>query len=266
MKFIAVLTLAIFLGFSAIGQTPKVTGPSFDVVDFNKKAQIAEWLVQYDEVAWKTSDVVMKESKDELAKLGGSWFCYQDSQNLWHAYYGKLAGDSFDPVFHYTFDRSGKITRLKENGDQKLLNSYAKALALANAKLETVLSKGAPRFNQYIWKYPDDTFGVWLLPAFQPDGIAVFGGEAYYVIDKMTTKVVKEDTYFQPNFRGFKASPPREIWLDYREIEKPTLGTIFFVWYYKTYFTKINIDNAKSVSTVIKTDKDGYMWVHVEKE
>lgn len=76
---------------------------------------------------------------------------------------------------------------------------------------------------------------------------------------------MKEETYFQPNFRGFKTSPPREIWLNYGEIEKPTLGTIFFVWYYKSYFTKINIDNAKSVSTVIKTDKDGYMWVHVEK-
>lgn len=129
-----------------MGQTPKVAGTSFDVVDFNKKAQIAEWLVQYDEVAWKTSDVVMKESKEELAKLGGEWFCYQDSQSLWHAYYGKLTGDDFAPVFHYTFDRSRKITRLKENGDQKLLNSYAKALALAKAKLETVLSKGGSAF------------------------------------------------------------------------------------------------------------------------
>src|ERR1044071_5361751 len=63
---------------------------NFDIQDFNKKFETAQWLVEYDEVAWKTSDVVMTEDKGELAKLGAEWFCLQDKNKVWHAVYGKL--------------------------------------------------------------------------------------------------------------------------------------------------------------------------------
>ncbi len=105
-----------------------------------------------------------------------------------------------------------------------------------------------------------------MLPAFETDGTAVFGGEAHYLINAAGVKILKEESYFQRNFRGFKSSPPREIWLNYRELEKPTLGTIFFVWYYKSYFTNITINNARSTSSVVNAGKDGYIWVHVEKD
>ena len=49
-------------------------------------------------------------------------------------------------------------------------------------------------------------------------------------------------------------------------MEKPTLGEVFFVWYYKSYFTKIYIDNLKSTSTVVGDGKNGYIWVNVEKD
>ena len=66
-------------------------------------------------------------------------------------------------------------------------------------------------------------------------------------------------------FRGFNVTPAREIWLNYRDQEKPTLGSIFFVWYYKQYFTKIFIDNAKTTSALIKTGNE-YLWTHVVKD
>jgi hypothetical protein len=258
------LVVAAFT-FTAYGQKPAAVAPNFDVADFSKKFETVQWLVEYDEVAWKTTDVVMTEDRTGLAKLGHEWFCFQDSKSTWHAVYGKLEGQNFNAVFHYTY-ASGKVSRSTEKLDQKFLDLHALALKSAALKLASQLRAGAPKFNQYIRRNPDQTFDVWMLPAFQPDGTAVFGGEAHYLFDASAIKLLSEDNYFQPDFRGFKSQPAREIWLNYRELEKPTLGTIFFVWYYKDYFTRIFIDNAKSTSTVIMDPKGHYIWIHVERE
>lgn len=239
--------------------------PTFDVADFNKKFDVVRWLVSYDEVAWKTSDLVMAADKAEIARLGNSWFCFQDSKNLWHAVYGKLDDNKFDQVFHYVVEAGGKITRTEDKIDQPFLVSHARALGLAHAKLKATVPEGSPLHNSYIKQNADKTFSVWLLPAFQRNGMAVYGGEFIYTIDAASEKITKDESYFQGGFRGFQAKPPREIWLNYREKDKPTLGAIFFVWYYKEYFTSINIDNSKTTSTVIRSGND-HMWVHVEKD
>ncbi|MBK8466394.1 MAG: hypothetical protein IPL32_11235 [Chloracidobacterium sp.] len=259
-------TILAFGSFASFAQKTKSTGPKFDTIDFAKKSELAQWLVEYDEVAWKTTDVLMTEDKAEIAKLGGAWFCFQDGKKLWHAVYGKLANDKYDLVFHYLFDSTGKITKTTEKTEQDFLNTHAKALATAGAALTAKIGPNSPTFNQYIRLNADKTFDVWLFPAFQTNGVALYGMEGIYHIDPTGSKIIADKRYLQKGLRGFKTTPPREIWLDYREIEKPTLGSVFFVWYYKTYFTDIYIDNSKSTSTVIKAGENGYMWVNVEKD
>ena len=264
MKYVRILLLA-FLPVVVFGQTPSTTKPTFDTVDFNKKFETARWLVAYDTVAWKTSDLVMAGDKAELARLGREWFCFQDSKSVWHAVYGKLEKDKFDQVFHYVVDATGKITRTTDKVDDDFLIAHAKALSLAQKKLMEAIPEGSPIHNTYIKRNDDKTFNVWLLPAFQTDNVAVYGGEFVYTIDAKAENILKDESYFQGAFRGFNATPPREIWLNYTEKEKPTLGSIFFVWYYKEYFTNIYINNAKSTSSVIKQGSK-YTWVHVEKD
>jgi len=257
---IALVVLLLAFTFTAFGQG--VDSPKFDIADFNNKLKVAEWLVEYDLVAWKTSDEVMKQDQSELAKLGREWFCFQDTNGLWHAVYGRLENDKFVLVFHFTMDKKQKIVKSTDKTEEEFLDLHAKALATASKHLsERLKDRGAPRFNQYIKQNADKSFNVWLLPAFQTDGTAVYGGEAVYQIDKTGEKIVRDDSYFQAGFRGFKTGNPREIWLNFSELEKPTLGAIFFVWYYRPYFTKIVIDTSKSTSSVIAG-----MWVHVEKE
>jgi hypothetical protein len=265
MKNILPLILLFIFTFTAFGQSVKTDKPAFDIADFNKKFETAQWLVAYDYVAWKTSDVVMTQDKKELERLGREWFAFQDKNNLWHAVYGKFENDKYDLVFHFTMDKTGKITRSDEKIDSELLNNYARALATAGKALIEAVGTKAPAFNQYIKLNADKTFSVWILPAFQTSGIAVYGGEFIYTIDASGKKITKDESYRQAEFRGFKADKPREIWLNYREKDKPTLGSIFFVWYYKQYFTNIYIDNAKTTSTVVKAGTD-YIWVHTEKE
>lgn len=266
MKAVSIIFLLLAFAFLTFGQVKDA--PKFDIADFNKKFEVADWLVKYDNVAWKTSDVVMQEDKKELARLGAEWFCFQDKNNLWHAVYGKFENNAYTAVFHYTMDNVGKVARVNDKLDTEFLNLHARALATANKQLEVALKdfEAVPRFNQYIKQNPDKTFSVWLMPAFQTSGVAVYGGEFIYTIDASGNKVTKDESYFQNKFLGFKSQPPREIWLNYRETEKPTLGAIFFVWYYKSYFTKIYIDNARSTSTVIQAPDKTYSWVHVEKD
>ena len=93
MKYVGLLWLA-FLPLVVFGQSPRTTEPTFDVADFNEKFEVAQWLVAYDRVAWKTTDLVMAGDKVELARLGREWFCFQDSKGVWHAVYGKLEKNS----------------------------------------------------------------------------------------------------------------------------------------------------------------------------
>jgi len=268
MKILATTLLIIIAVCVCFGQKTEKAGPKFDIVDFNKKAETAEWLVRYDIVAWKTTDVLVAQNKAEMPKLGPEWFCIEDkAKDRWHAIYGKLANGEYNVAVHYLMDTAGKITKTSEKLDQKMLDGYANALATARVRLETKVPKGSVKFNQYIRRNSDDTFDVWMLPAFQPNGVAVFGGEGIYHLDSGGDTILSDSSYFQPNLRGFQTGSPREIWLNYSELEKPTLGSVFFVLYYKEYFTRIMIDNSTSTSTLLKDPKNSsYMWVNIEKD
>lgn len=266
MKKLTILTILLTFSLVVFGQKKLDDKPDFDIVDFNKKFEVAEWLVRYDYVAWKTTDEVMKQDKKELAKLGAEWFCFQDKNGVWHAVYGKFENEKYNLVFHFKIGKDSKVVKTDEKVDAEFLNLHAKALQTASKKMySTFKDDNVPRFNQYIRQNADNTFSVWLFPAFQTNGLAVYGAEYIYTLDKTASIITKDESYKQKNFRGFKSSPPREIWLNYSEIEKPTLFGIFFVWYYKPYFTKINLETSNSVSSIIKIN-GSYSWIHVEKK
>jgi len=248
------------------GQKNKNKSPNFDIADFNKKFEVAEWLYKYDLVAWWTSDSVMTQDKKEIERLGKEWFCYQDQNNTWHAVYGKYDKGTFDLVFHFTVDNNSKVHRTYDKVDTLILNSYSRALITANKQISALKDTVNIRFNQFVKQNDDKTFSVWIFPAFQPNSTAVYGGEFIYTIDQSGNTVLKDDSYFQGSFRGFKVDKPREIWLNYRDTDKPTLGAVFFVWYYKQYFTSIYIDCLKSSSTAFKDSDNKYTWIHAEKE
>lgn len=255
----------IFSCLTSLALCQKTEGPNFDISDFNKKFEIVRWLYNYDYVAWHTSDSVMAQDKNEINRLGNEWFCFEGQDQIWHAIYGKYENGMFDLVFHFTADSNFKIKRVNEKVDSSILNLYSRALITANKKISVLKDTIKIGFNQFIKQNQDKTFSVWIFPAFQKDYTAVYGGEFIYTIDTTGNHVLKDDSYFQGGFRGFKADKPKEIWLNYRDREKPTLGAIFFVWYYKEYFTQIFIDCSKSNSSVIKANNE-FTWIHLEKD
>lgn len=257
--FTLVLTL-----YTCIAFAQNEGGPGFDMADFHKKTETAEWLCHYDGIAWMTSDSVMTQDKKEIERLGNEWFCFQEKEK-WHAVYGKYEHGIFDQVFHYVVNKEGHIHRTGERIDTSTLNRYSRALQTANNQLTKLKDSVRIRFNQYIRENEDHTFTVWIFPAFQTNMVAVYGGEFIYTIDATGNNILKDDSYYLGKLWGVKVGEPVAITLDYSNIEQPTLGAVFFVWYYKEYFTKILIDNSKSVSSVIKTD-DHWVWVSSVKD
>ena len=74
---------------------------AFDMMDFNQKAKTAEWLYEYDMIAWRTTDSLKTADTSELKRLSGEWFCFQTADKNWHAIYGSYKNGVFDLVFHY---------------------------------------------------------------------------------------------------------------------------------------------------------------------
>lgn len=258
MKCFLTLLIIGFLAVQSFGQL------MFDVKSFNEKSEVAQWLCLYDRIAWITSDSVLASTKEEKDKLGHEWFCYQDNDG-WHAVYGGYKNGRFNLVFHYTVDTTWKVKRINAAIDTTLVNSYSRALINANSQLKQLKDTIHIRFNQYIKRNVDKTLSVWLLPAFSSDNVAIYGGEFYYRFDSTGNFLIDKNEYFQGNFRGFKTDKAREIWLDYKDVDKPTVGSIFFVWYYKRYFTSIFIENRNSKSTMhYDGTRKEYYWIHVD--
>ncbi|MGI6291194.1 MAG: hypothetical protein ACOXZH_02030 [Bacteroidales bacterium] len=260
------LIIGIILLFSLSSFGQKIKDLNFDIKDFQQKAKTAEWLYMYDIIAWWTTDSVILADSTEIARLGPEWFCFQSDDNNWHAIYGKYENDTFDLVFHYIVDTSFKVKRVDEKVDTSILNGYSRALQTANKHIKLHTDSINIKFNQYIRQNEDKTFDVWFFSAFQPNGWAVYGKEFILKIDKTGNKVLEDNSYYDTDFRGFEVNEPREIWINQTKFEKPTLGLVFFVWYYKKYFTYIKINNKDYITTVIKDSDGSYVWMHYEKD
>jgi|SRR5690554_450680 len=257
MKKIIVI-LITFLGLNLI------QAQEFDMKDFNEKTQTAEWLLDYDLVAWYSTDSLRTKDPEKLSKLGREWFCFQDSENIWHSIYGKFENGKYNQVFHFIVKSQSEVTETDEQIDPIFLNRHGQALSTAFSEMKPISDSTSVRFNHYIKENDKGNLDVYIFPAFQPNGTAVFGGEFIYEISPKS-KIIKDESYYKGEFLGFKTEEPREIWLDYTNLKKPTLGSVFFTWYYKDYFTRINIDNKTSFTTLIK-GSEGFHWTTIIKD
>lgn len=262
-KHILLSTFILFCGF-LFGQKKSDLG--FDIKDFQQKADVAEWLVEYDKIAWWTSDSISAQPEEKRMNIGKEWFCFQAEDENWHAVYGRYENGNYTMSFHYIVDTNGIVKRTFDNIDTSLLNGHSRALITSKKQLGNLVDSLNLAINPYIKKNQDGTYNVWLLPAFQPTSYAVYGGEYVYKIAANGNEILEDQSYFQGKFKAYKVTnKPIDIWLDYSELEKPTVGSIFFVWYYKRYFTNIFLVNKNFTTTAYKMEGSGYTWLHIDR-
>lgn len=248
-------------------QNTKKAPVVFDKQDFEQKLSLAKWLYQYDLFASSSSDSVVSGHEELYTRLGEEWFCYQDHRKTWHAIYGDYEDGKYDYVFHY----EGNAKNIKQKPfpkDSIMIMKYAKALHISHLKFDQEYKSQTDdiHFNHYIKRNPDKTFTVWYFPGFQKNQKAVYGGEVVYTLDSNATIIIQKESFFQDKLTSTLIdNRSRKIIVDYSNVDKPTLGSVFFMWTYRFGFPDMTLKTAKSISTLnyFKEKKvNNFAWKH----
>jgi hypothetical protein len=251
-----VLLSAIFISVFALMAKAQTSSHVFDTMQFNKQLEFANHLIEYE---FYTQLAVDKFSKmPETAD--SEWFSYQEN-NTWHSVGGKSTGSTFEIKNHVTYDSLYILSDYRGISDTTKLNALAYALANANTQFQIIRDTSSIYFNSFVISNDDQTISIWYLPAFQPSGQAIYGCEWEYIFDKAGKNLLRKNAYINI-ITGVWIGQPRELWLNYRNTGKPTIGSVFFALSFRDYFTRIRIDTRISTSTTSK-DADGvYNWLH----
>lgn len=238
-------------------------GIPFPIVEFNQHDSIARALLQYDACGWRASDAVMREDSAALKRMGPEWLCYDDG-GRWHAVFGRFDSvtDSYQIVAHYVLHDTVP-SRTTEPLDTIAVTARARALHRTAALLPTQFTKSGLRFNPYV--EPDgNNLQVWILPAWQPNGAAVFGAEAEYTFDS-SGHSLRSSRVIPGPIRWYRPDPTVEFRIDSNSPDTPTVGDIFFFYLVRPYFKSIRIQTPKYSSTQLRT-ASGYVWIHAVRE
>lgn len=235
------------------------TAQVLDTMQFNNQLEIANQLIEY--------EFFTQLAKDKFIKLPETsdfeWYSYKEN-NTWHSIGGNSTGDSFSIKNHNIFDSVNSISEFTGTSDTSKLNALGSALALANVQFQVIRDTSSIYFNSFVIPNPDQTVSIRFLPAFQPSGQAIYGCEWEYDFNSTGKKLLSQSSYIG-NITGVWVGQPRELWLNYRSTEQPTLGSVFFALSFRDYFTRIRIDTRFSTSTTSKDKNGNYTWNHKMK-
>ncbi len=257
MKKLILFFFFIFL-FPWIGKA-QPQNPKFDSITFNKQLEIANQLI---ECEFYTQLAVDKFSKLEDIN-STDWFSFAENQT-WHTVGGISDGNTFRITKHVIYDSANSISDFTGISDTIKLIASGSALAKANTQFQLIRDTSNLYFNSFVLWHPDQTVSVWILPAFQPSGQAIYGVEWEYIFDKSGKTLLKQNSFIN-RITGIWIGQPRELWLNYRNTDKPTLGSVFFAQSFRDYFTRIRIDTRISTSTTKKETNGKYSWSHKMK-
>ncbi len=253
MRLLLLIILIPAFTWMGKAQTP---GHVFDTIRFNKQIEFANHLLKYE---FYTQQAVDKFSKlPETADL--EWFNFHEN-NIWHSVGGHSKGNKFIIKKHVTIDTLSTISDYKGISDTSKLNTLGTALSIANSHFQIIRDTCQIYFNSFVISNDDQTISIWYLPAFQPSGQAIYGCEWEYIFDKNGRNLIGQNSY-TGTITGVWIGQPRELWLNYRNTDKPTIGSIFFALSFRDYFTRIRIDTRISTSTTAKDASGNYIWTH----
>jgi hypothetical protein len=237
----------------------QLSNRQFDTVQFNKQLELANQLTENE---FCTQTAIGKFSKMEDVSVI-EWFSYRHN-NAWYTVGGNVSGDKLKIIHHVAFDSLYTMSDYTGTYDTSGLNAYGLALSLANSQFQSIRDTTSIYFNSFVINNPEQTISIYYFPAFQPSGQALYGWEWEYIFDK-TGKILLSRNAYTNILTGVWIGQPRELWLNYRNTDKPTPGSIFFALSFRDYFTRIRIDTRISTSTTTKDSIGNYSWSHKMK-
>ena len=260
-------TLSLLLGLAAIGLVPPPLAAQdlpFPIEDFWANDSTARWLIAYDNCAWRSTDKLLERPPAERTGLSPIWMCLNEASG-WHALYGRYdeTTDRYQVRFHFRVTRDS-VTPATTPLDTARVGSAARALAAAVRDLPELFRKSGARFNTYVQFRSDSALSVWVLPAWQPNGVALFGAEARFDYQPGGRVRIGTHSILGP-LRGTRPDSTVAFRIDSNGEGAPTVGDLFFYYQMRPYFSEVRIQTPRYSSSVLRTGEDE-AWVHVVRD
>lgn len=257
MKKVFRIILFILISVSALKAQETIR--AFDTSAFNRNLELANELVECDYI---TQMAIANLSQNEDISAS-DWFSVKIS-DTWHVIGNSFTGGSLQIDKHFMVDSLYTISIFSGTYDTSRLLAAGYAMDIANRLFQVIRDTSSIYFSSLVHLNPDQTVSIWFLPALQPSGQAVYGCEWEYTFDYSGKNLLKKDS-FTNKVTGVWIGQPRELWLNYRNTGKPTIGSLYFALSFRDYFTRLRIDTQQSTSTTWKDNNGNYIWSHKMK-
>lgn len=253
--FVFVFTIIMFVP-QAEAQTAE---KEFDSTQFIKHLEFANWLTEYEYVTQLGAEKFIHQPEINTPV----WFSY-NKDKTWFIVGGQGDNESFDIIHHLQIDSLSGVNEYKGSFDTAKIKTTGIALIQSEKQFQFIRDTSNLFYNSFACLNPDQTISIWYLPEFQPSGQAVYGCEWEYVFDKSGKKLIRQNSVIT-KITGIWIGQPRELWLNFRDTDKPTVGSLFFALSFRDYFTRLRIDTRISTSTTARDNIGNYTWTHVMK-
>jgi len=256
MKKANLLFILITLSCLVKSQSAQTT---FDSTRFNQCLDLATYFLSCE--TYNQAAVDRYKRVEDISAI--EWVSYPEN-NKWRTIGIITTGSTFTIAKNLQYDSLGQLSELPLSADTAGISATGSALAFASNRFQLIRDTCNLYFSSFVHTNADQTFSVWYLPAFQPSGQAIYGCEWEYVFDKTGKSLIRENV-FTTRLTGVWIGQPRELWLNYRNTDKPTPGSIFFALSFCDYFTRLRIDTRISTSTITRDATGQYTWTHKMK-
>lgn len=229
-----------------------------DTAAFNDLLTTARWLTDYEAVCWSANETDQRFIEKPFIRLGQGGFCRPEGTGKWHIYYTEQNAGSISSHWIVTTE---KVEKMDLSASDSSLLYVFKALEDVSFQLKDVADSMNIHFDQFVKIREDGNLDVFVFPSFQPSGQGIYGAEWRFHYSAEGNKLPGTYSYIR-ELKGVWIGQPRELWLDYTSVDSPTLGAVYFAWYYKDFFTRIHINCRLSKSTLEKDAAGHYHWSH----
>lgn len=265
MKKLLAISL-VLLAFYGCSKAPKPaqTAPQFLTQSgpaFFEQTKVSSYLVNYDKLAWQTSDTLMKYEKNHFeGKVGAEWFGYQKGSQMLFVY-GKFENNQYLPFMRYTIADDNSIQKTDVH-DSLIEYRYAKAINTVHPEAIQIMGKIGHSFNSYV--YTDSlskTIRVHYLPVLGNHFEIVYGNEFSFTLDSTASSVLSKKSSQNP-LQYFMLDSEKEVMI-YNDTEGvPDIGFLYTAerWFYSS--KGIIIKTPTNLFRLMK-NSDGLAWLVV---
>jgi len=256
----ALLIVACSSSSKHIATSPEINNQA---QEFFVNSSIATYLVDYDKMAWVTSDTLKKYHSDQMKiKVGSEWFGYRLNDKMYFVF-GKYENNSYSKFKRYVLDGDRIIE--SNNGNDLIEELYGRAINIVIDSAYSKMSEIGHRFNWYVYQNKiDSSVVVYFLPSLGPNGELVYGREFSYVLTKNADSIVRvyDDfgklNYYEPNVNT-------EITIaDYNE-KTPSIGNLYYAVRWSFLFGEVNIQTKSSFHRLIEFNGTK-VWSTINKQ